>query len=52
MKVKVLRDHDNGFGETFEKKVGSTYEVDEASAQQLVSSKLVEEVKSASKKAD
>lgn len=43
MKVKTLIAHDNAtFGYDYHKKVGSVYEIDDATAETLIEQKIVE----------
>lgn len=45
MKVKTLKPHMNGYGDTFEKKKGTEYDVPDEHAGPLIDAELVAEVK-------
>ena len=51
MKVRVKIDHDNGYGDTWSKKKGSTYKLPDEHAAALIASGLVEEDKGSARAA-
>jgi len=47
MKVKALKPHCNGYGDSFEKKKGAEYTIPDEQAGPLIAAKLIAEVKPA-----